>query len=327
MRIIEFRVFLPFNQHQAHVAGRYANARRAKEHTNKGDGVEVLEMGEIEENGKVGLQAHRIYHIKTHVPSAIRWAIPDKYGHVHEHYKSVYNHTDTSFVIPEMGDDMILKNESWIIDYKQGDEIPDNLFNYTPEELKLRQICYLDMLNGPSGSFGNFDCHGLSFPEYGIYEMTADNKECNEKEIPQWVKNYKGPNIVCIVKSVKFHFKWWGVQSMLENYVLNTIFHDMFLGTHRAMVVWASEWAPMTEEQLIEYEKNIAEENNKAEFDLDDKESPQEVEKKEKARKKEEKKQLEKEKKEQKKLEKERKKEEKLAKKEEKAAKKKQKEK
>ena len=322
MRIVEFRIFLPFNMHQTFISGRYANAKKQKEETKSGDGVEVLEMGEIEEDGRKGTTAHRIYHIKTHLPAAIRWAIPEKYAHVHEHYKNVFPHYDNSFEIPDMGDDMLVKNESWIIEYKKGDQIPDNLFHYTPEELKMRQICYLDMLNGPSGSFGNYDVHGLSFPDVGIYELKAPNNKVDESKIPQWVDNYEGPNMVCVIKCIKFHFKWFGLQTMVENYALNTAFHDMFLGTHRAMIVWTREWANMTEEQLAEFEKNIAAEVNQADFDKDDKESPQELERKEKLKKKEEKKEAKQAAKEAKQKEKEQKKEAKQKKKEEKKAKK-----
>ena len=270
MKIVEFRIIVPFTMEQTKISSRYANARKSKEETKGGDGVEILETGEFEEEGRKGVSAHRVYHIKSHVPSALRWALPEKYAHVHEHYKNCFPHYDNYFEIPEMGEDMILKNESRIIPYTHETILPENIMGLNDEELKKRKIVYLDMLNGPSGSFGDYDTHGVSCPEAGIMELHAKNNKCDETKIPQWTEDYTG-TMTCIIKVVKFRFKWFGLQSMVEK-IVPGVFHDMFLATHRAMIVWAKDWYFMDEQAVTEYENSIKSEVNNSEFDKNDRE-------------------------------------------------------
>lgn len=271
MRIVEFRILVPFTLDQTKIASRYANARRSKEGTKGGDGVEILEKKEIEEDGVKGMYAHRIYHIKSHCPKSLRWALPEKFAHVHEIYKNVFPHYDTHFEIPDMGEDMILKNESRIYEYHKGDKIPENAMNLNEEELKMRKIVYLDLLNESGGKFGDYDCRGVSCPEAQIYEMKSKSKKVNENEIPQWVENYEG-NLTLIIKEITFEFKWFGLQTLVEKIVCESIFHDMFVGTHKAMICWANDWYNMDDAAIDAYENAVAEEVNKADFDKNDKE-------------------------------------------------------
>ena len=271
MRIVEFRVFVPFSLEQTRIASRYANARRSKEGTKGGDGVEIIEKKEIEESGIKGIYAHRIYHIKSHVPTMIKWALPEKYAHVHEHYKNVFPHYDTYFEIPDMGSDMILKNESRIVEYKKGGEIPENIMGLNEQELGIRKVVYLDLLNGKTGNFGDFDTHGFSCPEAGIFEMKSNTRKVDENKVPSWVENYEG-NITLIIKCVKFDFKWYGLQTIVEKIVMGTIYHDMFLGTHKGMIIWSPEWYKMDDKALDDYENKVRDEVNAAEFDKNDKE-------------------------------------------------------
>ncbi|EAY06877.1 Phosphatidylinositol transfer protein [Trichomonas vaginalis G3] len=173
MKIVEFRIFLPFTMDQTRISSRYAMARRSHEETKGGDGVEVVERKPIEENDNKGFEVHRIYHIKSHAPQWIRWAIPEKYAHVHEINRNPYPHFDVKFNIPDMGNSFILTNESMHIPYKNGDEIPENILNLPDNELKLRRVYYLDLLNGPKSSLDEYDCHGLKFPEAGIDELVG----------------------------------------------------------------------------------------------------------------------------------------------------------
>ena len=270
MRIVEFRVIVPFTMEQTRIASRYANARRAKEGTKGGDGVEMIEKKEIEEEGVKGIYAHRIYHVKSHVPAAIKWVLPEKYSHVHEHYKNVFPHYDTYFEIPDMGSDMVLKNESRIIPYHKGDQIPDNIMGLSEEHLQMRKIVYLDLVNGSGGRYDEYKVEGFSCPEAGISKISAPNKTVDESNIPSWVQNYEG-TMTLIIKCVTFEFKWWGAQSLVER-IVPGVFHDMFMGTHKAMILWSPEWCHLDDAGVDRYENQVRDVVNKSDFDKNDKE-------------------------------------------------------
>lgn len=258
MRIIEFRVFLPFTLNQTRISSRYTLARRSKEETKGGDGVEIIEKKDITSENNKGVYVHRVYHIKAHAPSFVRWAIPESYGHVHEYYENCYPNLDTRFMVPGMGNSMTLTNTTRHIAFKNGDEIPDNLANLTDSEKEIRTVCYLDLLNGPKSMFGDFNCRGKSCEKAGIHEMVSKDNRSDESKPPSWIQNYDGPMTLC-VKVIKFDFQWRGLQSSIEKYVTHTVFHDMFLGTYRAQVVWAEDWYNLSDEDIDAYESSVQE--------------------------------------------------------------------
>ena len=268
MKIVEFRIFVPFTMEQTKIASRYANARRAKDNTKGGDGVEILEKGPIEEEGRKGIFAHRVYHVKSHVPAAVRWAVPEKYAHVHEHYKNVFPHYDTYFEIPQLGSNMTLKNESRIIPYHKGDKIPENIMGLSEEQLSIRKVMYLDLVNGTGGKYDDFKVQGFSCPEAQIPVISAPSKKLDESKIPSWVDSFEG-NMTLIIKCVTFELKWRGIQSMVEK-IVPGIFHDVFQGTHKGMVLWSPEWCHMDEAAVDKYENQVRDQVNASDFDKDD---------------------------------------------------------
>lgn len=249
-------------------------ARRSHEETKGGDGVEVVERNPIEEDGNKGVEVHRIYHIKAHAPSFLRWAIPEKYAHIHEINRNAFPHFDVKFSIPCMGSDFELTNESRHIPYKKGDEIPENILGLPENELSIRRVAYLDLLNGPKTSMGNYDCHGLNFPEANIHEMIGPQGISDDTKPPEWISHYDGPITLC-VKAIRINFKWFGLQATVESYVTKNTFYDIFLGSYRAMYTWVPDWYWMDDESLEKYELEAKEKCNSHEFDKDNKELPQ----------------------------------------------------
>lgn len=269
MRLVEFRIFVPFNMEQTMIASRYGLARRTAEETGNGEGVQVVENSSFIEDGVTGNYVHRIYHVKSQAPPAFRWALPSRFSHIHEHNRNAFPHYDNWFEIPEMGNDMILKNETRHFEYHHGDTVPENLLRLSSEELKIRKVWYLDLYNGPDPSKKEFDLHGFSCPEAGFPGFKAPKNRKNDGEIPEWVKYYNGP-LTLIVKVIKFKFKWFGIQTAIEKYVTHNVFYHLFLDSHRAQVKWMPEWYKMSVADVAAYEDQIKRRLDKAEFDLND---------------------------------------------------------
>jgi len=164
---------------------------------------------------------------------------------------------------------MILKNETRIVDFHVGMELPENLNRLSEEHLRLRQVVYLDILNTPCNNYGDYDIHGVSCEEAQIHELHSQSGQVDESKLPDWINEYKG-NMVLVVKTITFEFKWWGLQTIVEKIVTEKVFHDMFLGTHKAMVKYCNDWYNMTEKDLDKYENTVADELKEVEFNIDD---------------------------------------------------------
>lgn len=141
------------------------------------------------------------------------------------------------------------------VEYKNGDEIPENINDLTDEELNIREVVYMDILNGPKSTI---DLHDFSCSEAGIEKMIDDSDHSifvnDSLKPPRWVENYSGP-MTLIVKTVKFQFKWYGLQTMVESFAFSYAFPTVFMDNHRMMVKWAPEWCNITPEELSDFEK------------------------------------------------------------------------
>ncbi|KAH0787269.1 Phosphatidylinositol transfer protein [Histomonas meleagridis] len=260
MKIVEFRIFMPFQLPWCRAASKYAVNRRTTEESGGGDGFEIVEADNFEENGQVGRHVHRILHFKNQVPAAIRWAVPEKYSSIHEDNRNCFPHYQANFFIPNLGDDLIFDTETKHFEYEKGTPLEEflentlnNVMGFSQKELKKRQIVYLDILDGKESKNKQFDIHGYSFEEGGIPPFPTKKSHSDSSKPPHWLKGYDGP-LVCIVKTVKFRLKFHGIQSFVEKYVTQTIMPQTYLDTHRSMLIWINEWFHMSEEDLMNLE-------------------------------------------------------------------------
>ncbi|OHT13883.1 hypothetical protein TRFO_15911 [Tritrichomonas foetus] len=152
--------------------------------------------------------------------------------------------------------------------------------NLTKDELKHRKVVWLDILDSkPKSDNKDWDLHGWKCPESGVEEPLEGNPKkkfnANEDEPPVWTKSFKG-EMMCAVKVVKLKFHWRGLQNMVEKYATKTVYHNIFLDSHRALMKWADKWAKMSMEEVREFERICTEETNALGFDKDD-DKPDEV--------------------------------------------------
>ena len=102
-------------------------------------------------------------------------------------------------------------------------------------------------------------------------QCSYPKKTRDESKPPEWVSNYDGELMIC-VKVVKFLFKWKGLQSAVEKFALDKVFHDVFLDSHRALMSWAKDWFPMTMDELRAVEKELEDEQKQMQFEKDEEE-------------------------------------------------------
>jgi hypothetical protein len=256
MRIIEFRLILPTTVAQYGIANRFMIAKYTKEATKDGEGIEIVRNEVYEETGQ---STYKIYHVKSKLPSVVRWALPDKYCHAHETSLNSYPHFRTQYEIPGMGDNFYFLIESNHTSYSTATGLPDNLLNLNEQELKERKVVYLDILNGDLKPSTENDIHNFVCPEIGIFSpLTAPNNEKDSKKPPEWTKYFEGEMMVC-VKVIKFRFKWKGVQTVVENVAMSSAIPNTFVETNRLLLSWSKEWCKMTWEDIQLLENEIQE--------------------------------------------------------------------
>lgn len=255
-------------------------AQRTRETAGNGEGIEILKNEPYQEGEEKGQYTHKVMHFKSKVPGFIRWAIPDKYLHLHEKSHNSYPHFHTLYEMPGMGKDFYLLVESQHIPYDKQAGCPDNLLNLNDEELALRKVEYLDILDStPKPEKKEWDMHGFQCAEAHVdqpLETGGGNGKkkpaqykADETKPPSWVEGYNGELMIC-VKVVKFLFHWRGLQTAVEKLALNTVFHDVFLDSHRALMVWAKDWFPMDMEGIRKLEHELEEEQKGQQFEKDE---------------------------------------------------------
>lgn len=262
MRIVEFRILLPFNCEKYNIGNRYMNYLYYKDEKGGGEGIELVKNEEsYDENNQFKRYTYKIYHIKSRIPRWIRWAIPDKYLHFHEESNSDFYHSKTRDFVPGMEEYFMLQVESKYFPYKLNEEINDNVMELTEEELQMRSIVYLDVLNGkPDPEKEEYDCHNLVCPEIGINEkLDSDYTNFDGKDIPPWAKTFKG-ELMMGVKVVKFMFKWRGLQTAVEKTVMESFYPGLFTNVNRKVLASSPIWAKMTLKDIKDLEDKIQKE-------------------------------------------------------------------
>lgn len=271
MKIYEFRIIVPTTLAKYSIGNRFMCLEYVKNERKAGEGIEMVKNEPYQTENENGQYTYKIFHVKSQVPGFIRWAVPDKYLHFHEESWNAYPHYHTINFVPGMGKDLILDVESQHITYTKGMEIPDNALNLSPDDLKIRNIRYLDIVDGePYPDDKRLLLEGFQCPESGITTPLHGKKgSYNPKQIPTWVNNYDG-EMVCCIKVVKFQFKWWGLQKAVEKYITETMYPKLFTETHRKLIATSKDWFQLTTDDVLRME--LEAQGSQGEFACDEEE-------------------------------------------------------
>ncbi|OHT04273.1 Phosphatidylinositol transfer protein beta isoform [Tritrichomonas foetus] len=273
MKLIEFRIMMPISLDRFPAAKAYMVHGYVKNSSGGGEGIEIVKNGEpYNENGEKGTLNYKIYHVKSQIPGFIRWAVPDRYLHFNEKSYNSYPHCKSLLRVPALKDDFILDVESQHIIYTNKMEFPSNYMDMTDEELKMREVIYIDILNGNPypDSDPNLDLSNFICPEAGFNTPLTSPPGYNPNAPPKWTETFNGP-MICVIKVLKFHFKWWGIQTGAENLVAHTFYPKLFTESHRKIVAHMKDWYALTDEDLEKMGEKIHKEQLEGEgFTIDE---------------------------------------------------------
>ena len=125
----------------------------------------------------------------------------------------------------------------------------DQALHLSDSKLQLREVVHIDIANDR-----------ISTSDYREDEDPSKFKSQKTKRGPlnaQWTKTCK-PVMSCY-KVVTAEFKWFGLQSRVESYILNSE-RRIFTIFHRKIFCWIDQWYGLSLEDVHKLEKRIKEE-------------------------------------------------------------------
>ncbi|XP_051017700.1 phosphatidylinositol transfer protein beta isoform [Acomys russatus] len=240
--IKEFRVVLPCSVQEYQVGQLYSVAEASKNETGGGEGIEVLKNEPYEKDGEKGQYTHKIYHLKSKVPAFVRMIAPEGSLVFHEKAWNAYPYCRTIVTNEYMKDDFFIKIETW---HKPDLGTLENVHGLDPNTWKTVEIVHIDIA----------DRSQVEPADYKADEDPALFQSVKTKRGPlgpNWKKELAdSPDCakMCAYKLVTIKFKWWGLQSKVENFIQKQE-KRIFTNLHRQLFCWIDKWIDLTMEDI-----------------------------------------------------------------------------
>eukprot|EP00095_Tigriopus_kingsejongensis_P007175 maker-scaffold134_size322110-snap-gene-1.12 protein:Tk07175 transcript:maker-scaffold134_size322110-snap-gene-1.12-mRNA-1 annotation:"phosphatidylinositol transfer protein beta isoform" len=246
MKTRELRIPLPMTVDDYLIAQNWSFNEQSRRETGGGEGVEIVKneafSGTPFLGGKYssGQYTYKIYHVETKVPTIVRALIKPIIGkkgfQLHEEAWNCYPYCKT--VISNPG---YMKNDfKVILESIHLNDVGDtpNALGLDPEDYKNMNMVTLDIA-ADKCSLRDKDCDPVSYQS-----KKANVGPLNPKS---WRKDTQ-PIMTCY-KFITVHFKWFGLQSKMENLLLDQ-YTKMLLGFHQQVWCWTDEWHGLTLEDI-----------------------------------------------------------------------------
>ncbi|XP_019716772.1 phosphatidylinositol transfer protein alpha isoform-like [Hippocampus comes] len=248
MLIREFRIVLPVSVDEYQVGQLYTVAEASKNETGGGEGVEVVVNEPYEENGEKGQFTHKIYHLKSKVPTIVRRLAPKGSLEVHEKAWNAYPYCRTILTNSYMKDTFEIKVETW---HKPDMGEKENIHGH--EKWDKAQVIHIDIADP------------VSDKEYKADQDPAKFKSAKTGRGPlgpEWKKDIlNDPSCphMCAYKLVTIEFKWRGLQSMVENIILKAE-RRIFTHFHRQLFCSIDKWIDLSMDDIRKMEEETKKE-------------------------------------------------------------------
>ncbi|XP_033829119.1 phosphatidylinositol transfer protein beta isoform-like isoform X1 [Periophthalmus magnuspinnatus] len=236
--IKEYRVILPCSVEEYQVGQLFSVAEASKNETGGGEGIEVLKNEPYEKDGQKGQYTHKIYHLKSKVPSFVRLIAPEGSLVFHEEAWNAYPYCRTVVSNEYMKDNFHLEIVTW---HKPDLGEQDNVHKLDKDTLASRIVVPIDIA----------DRSQVSAADYKADEDPAIFKSVKTGRGPLgpiWKKELNCPKM-CAYKLVTVKFKWWGLQTKVENFI-----HEqekrIFTNFHRQLFCWIDKWVELTMDDI-----------------------------------------------------------------------------
>ena len=263
--ILEYRIPLPINTEDFQVGQLYMVIKAQEAATGGGEGVLVLKNepfdnrdGHQGESDFSGVQVPKLkgqytlkhYLLASKVPGVVKALIKPENLIVIEEAWNAHPYCLTVWTCPALSKEKfsISIESRYFDDY--GDQ--ENAMGLSPSDLKKREVIFMDIADNSSGE-------KVPDNESGM-EYHSEKRNFGPLK-PGFYK--ETPKHMCCYKLVGAHFRYFGLQTIVENIIRNQQM-ALFKKTMRQLVCSTDEWDGLTLEDI----RRMEEENKKK---LDDK--------------------------------------------------------
>ncbi|KAL7392423.1 hypothetical protein ABVT39_024462 [Epinephelus coioides] len=232
--IKEYRVVLPCSVEEYQVGQLFSVAEASKNETGGGEGIEVLKNEPYENEGEKGQYTHKIYHLKSKVPTFVKMIAPEGSLIFHEKAWNAYPYCRTN--------DFCIKIETW---HKPDLGTQENVHKLDSSTWQNVAVVPIDIA----------DRSQVSNADYKLDEDPAKFKSAKTGRGPlgpTWKKELAAKTDcpkMCAYKLVTVKFKWWGLQNKVEGFI-----HEqekrIFTNFHRQLFCWIDKWVELNMDDI-----------------------------------------------------------------------------
>ncbi|XP_062479253.1 membrane-associated phosphatidylinositol transfer protein 1 isoform X3 [Pezoporus occidentalis] len=248
MLIKEYRIVLPMSLDEYQVAQLYMIQKKSREESSgEGSGVEILANRPYSEGpGGSGQYTHKVYHVGSHIPSWFRALLPKAALQVEEESWNAYPYTRTRYTCPFV-EKFSIEIETY---YRQDAGQQPNVFNLSAAEKRQRVLDTIDIVRDPISP--------------GEYKPEEDPKLYHSSKTGRgplgddWLEAPSTGPLMCAYKLCKVEFRYWGMQSKIEQFIHDVGLRKVMLRAHRQAWCWQDEWTDLTMEDIRQLEDETA---------------------------------------------------------------------
>uniref|UniRef100_A0A8C8DXI3 Phosphatidylinositol transfer protein beta isoform n=1 Tax=Oryzias sinensis TaxID=183150 RepID=A0A8C8DXI3_9TELE len=237
----------------------FSVAEASKNETGGGEGIEVLKNEPYEKDGEKGQYTHKIYHIQSKVPAFVRLFAPEGSLVFHEKAWNAYPYCRTS-------------------------ESPLTcLIIFLLNRLTFSRITFavfLNVHNLDASTWKNVTVVPIDIADRSQvsndYKPDEDPAKFKSAKTgrgplgPDWkkelVSNAECPRM-CAYKLVTVKFKWWGLQTKVENFIQEQE-KRIFNNFHRQLFCWIDKWVELTMDDIRRMEAETQKELEEVDVDF-----------------------------------------------------------
>uniref|UniRef100_A0A8C8AC99 Phosphatidylinositol transfer protein membrane associated 1 n=1 Tax=Otus sunia TaxID=257818 RepID=A0A8C8AC99_9STRI len=218
-----------------------------EESSGEGSGVEILANRPYSDGpGGSGQYTHKIYHVGSHIPSWFRALLPKAALQVEEESWNAYPYTRTRYTCPFV-EKFSIEIETY---YRPDAGQQTNVFNLSAAEKRQRILDTIDIVRDPISP--------------GEYKPEEDPKLYHSAKTGRgplgddWLEVSASGPLMCAYKLCKVEFRYWGMQSKIEQFIHDVGLRKVMLRAHRQAWCWQDEWTDLTMEDIRQLEEETA---------------------------------------------------------------------
>jgi hypothetical protein len=246
MKIVEYRIPLPYSQAEYQIGQLYSIAILSKEESGGGEGVEVVKNEPFENEKGKGQYTYKIYHVSKRLPTWLAKLLPSSTLDFHEESWNAFPYCRTVVTSPFFGKKFKVEIVSLHKDADYGQT--ENIHGLPPEILKKRKVVLLDIAN---------DTHEHLKKEEDPRVYTPSKVQRGPLKGTDWYK--KQQTVMCCYKLVSIECKIAIIQSALESKLHETQ-KGLFLRVHQKLFCTTDDWINLTIQEIRSLEEQIREE-------------------------------------------------------------------